>query len=67
MSQSRSKKADPRGGPGAKMIHLGRGQIGLGNYEGGGKKSNKQRLAVAAEGAKNLMAGYETRAKAKKK
>ncbi len=69
MSKSRSNKSankDPKSGPGSRLIHLGRGQISISNYDGPGKKGRKQKRAVAAEGAKNLLTGYEKRAKAKK-
>jgi len=69
MSKSRSLKENQKvkGGPGARLIHLGRGQIAISNYDGPGKKSRKQKRSIAAAGAKNLLSGYEKRARAKRK
>lgn len=40
-----------------RQFRLGRGQAGISNVEGAGQKSNKQRLTVAAEAARNLIEG----------
>ena len=72
MSKSRSNKSiqkDPKSGPGARLINMGRVQIAISKdkYIPKTKAGRKKERDIAAGGAKNLMAGYEKRAKAKAK